>query len=456
MSAPSPYRIFVVDDDPFYTKLIAKSLSIYPDASIRTLDTGRALLDHLREQPHLITLDYRLPDAEGLELLGKIKARHPDARVVIISEQDKVDTAVALLREGADDYLVKEKDLRERLLRVVDHLRSRRQLEQRVEVLEGEVKQKYRFASVLIGESPGLQKVYSMMEKAAASDINVVISGETGTGKEVVAKAIHYQSARAAGPFVAVNMAAIPRELIESELFGYEKGAFTGASERRIGLLESANGGTLFLDEIGETDLHFQPKLLRALQEREVMRVGGRQRVHFDARLLVATHRDLQAEVQAGRFRSDLYYRLIGIPIDIPPLRERGDDVLLLARHFADRYTSEHGQSPVRFSPEAVQTLRSYPWPGNVRELKAVVELATVMSGDGLLQPSDFQLGAQDVLSQELQQELTLREYTERIIHHFLQRYDGKVRTVAERLDIHPSTIYRLLQREEGDGGSGE
>lgn len=451
MSQPSPYRIFVVDDDPFYAKLIAKSLSIYPDASILTLDTGRALLDHLREQPHLITLDYRLPDAEGLELLSKVKARLPDARVLIISEQDKVDTAVALLRQGADDYLVKEKDLRERLLRVVDHLRSRRQLEQRVEELEGEVKHKYSFSSVLIGECAALQRVYAMMQKAASSDINVVISGETGTGKEVVAKAIHYHSNRSKGPFVAVNMAAIPRELMESELFGYEKGAFTGASERRIGLLESAHGGTLFLDEIGETDLHFQPKLLRALQEREVMRVGGRQRVAFDARLLVATHRDLQAEVQAGRFRSDLYYRLIGIPIELPPLRERGDDVLLLARHFADRYTSEHGQSPVRFSPEAVQTLRSYPWPGNVRELKAVVELATVLSADGLLQPADFQLGAQDVLSRELQQELTLREYTERIIHHFLQRYDGKVRTVAERLDIHPSTIYRLLQREEGE-----
>ena len=300
------------------------------------------------------------------------------------------------------------------------------------------------------GESAGLRKVFSFMEKAAASDINVVVGGETGTGKEVVAKAIHYNGARSKGPFVAINMSAIPRDLVESELFGHEKGAFTGAAERRIGLFESAQGGTLFLDEIGETDLSFQPKLLRALQEREVVRVGGRDRIAFDARLIVATNRDLMAEVKAGRFRSDLYYRLIGIPIELPPLRERGDDVLLLARHFADAYTAAHNMPAARLSPSAVPTLKAYPWPGNIRELKAVVELATVMSGSGTIESDDLQLGGNDIVARELSEERTLKDYTERIIRHYLDRCDGKVKVVAEQLDIHPSTIYRLLQKEEG------
>ncbi len=255
MSGSSRFLVFIVEDDPFYGKLIAQALSIYPDVETKIFETGRACLDKLFENPHLITLDYRLPDTEGLELLTKIKTRNPETEVIVISEQSKVETAVALLREGAFDYLVKERDLRDRLLRVIDHLRQRKQLEQRIEVLSEEVRGKYVFSNSLIGESPGLRKVFSFMEKAAASDINVVVGGETGTGKEVVAKAIHYNGARAKGPFVAINMSAIPRDLVESELFGHEKGAFTGAAERRIGLFESAQGGTLFLDEIGETDL---------------------------------------------------------------------------------------------------------------------------------------------------------------------------------------------------------
>ena len=450
MSGSSRFLVFIVEDDPFYGKLIAQALSIYPDVETKIFETGRACLDKLFENPHLITLDYRLPDTEGLELLTKIKTRNPQTEVIVISEQSKVETAVALLREGAFDYLVKERDLRDRLLRVIDHLRQRKQLEQRIEVLSEEVRGKYVFSNSLIGESAGLRKVFSFMEKAAASDINVVVGGETGTGKEVVAKAIHYNGARAKGPFVAINMSAIPRDLVESELFGHEKGAFTGAAERRIGLFESAQGGTLFLDEIGETDLSFQPKLLRALQEREVVRVGGRDRIAFDARLIVATNRDLMAEVKAGRFRSDLYYRLIGIPIELPPLRERGDDVLLLARHFADAYTAAHNMPAARLSPSAVATLKAYPWPGNIRELKAVVELATVMSGSGTIESDDLQLGGNDIVARELSEERTLKDYTERIIRHYLDRYDGKVKVVAEQLDIHPSTIYRLLQKEEG------
>ncbi len=452
MSKKGRFLVFVVEDDPFYGKLIAQALSIYPDMECRVMNTGKACLDKLYELPQLITLDYRLPDTEGLELLGKIKTRSPETEVIVISEQSKVETAVALLRDGAYDYLVKERDLKERLLKVTDHLRQRQHMKERIEELHEEVKTKYVFSNSMIGESPGLKKVMNLMEKAVSSDINVMISGETGTGKEVVAKAIHYNSARAKGPFIAVNMSAIPRDLVESELFGHEKGSFTGAGERRIGLFESAHGGTLFLDEIGETDLSFQPKLLRALQERELMRVGGRERISFNARLIVASNRDLQAEVQASRFRSDLYYRLLGIPIELPPLRSRGDDVVLLARHFVQTYAKEHKMPEARFSPGAISALKSYAWPGNVRELKAVVELAAVMCDNSVIQAPDFQFGAGDMLAVEMSQERTLKDYTERIIRHFLERYDGKVKAVAERLDIHPSTIYRLLQKEEDAG----
>jgi DNA-binding NtrC family response regulator len=446
---PRRFLVFVVEDDPFYAKLIAKALELYEDMTVRVHGTAKSLLDHLHEGPRLITLDYRLPDGEGLDLLAKIRARRPETDVVVISEQNKVETAVELLRQGAVDYLVKERDLRERLLRVVDHIRRRQQLEGRVADLQAEVQERFAFRSALIGESAGLQPVFKLMEKAAQSDINVVVTGETGTGKEVVAKAIHYHSPRAEGPFVAVNMAAIPRELVESEFFGHEKGAFTGADARRIGHFEAANGGTLFLDEIGETDPAFQPKLLRALQEREVLRVGGREKVSFDIRVIVATHRDLQAMVAEQKFRSDLYYRLIGIPIVLPPLRERGDDVVLLARHFADQYAQERELPVPKLAPSAVNALKAHAWPGNVRELRAVVELAVVMAAGGAIEAEDLQLGGQDLVAREVARERTLKEYTERIIHHFLERYDGKVKAVAERLDIHPSTIYRMLKEQE-------
>jgi DNA-binding NtrC family response regulator len=274
------------------------------------------------------------------------------------------------------------------------------------------------------------------------------VSGETGTGKEVVAKAIHFQSERAGQAFVAVNMAAIPRELVESELFGHEKGAFTGAVARRVGRLEEANGGTLFLDEIADLDLGLQAKLLRVLQEREVTRVGGNQSVAFDVRLIVATHRDLLTEVQAGRFREDLYYRLLGLPITLPPLRQRGQDTLLLADVFVRDFCLLNNLPARHLAESARERLLAHPFPGNVRELKAVVELATVLADGEQIQGEDLPLRAGRATVGAGSQ-LSLREQTTAIVQQCLDEMEGDVLAVAARLRIGKSTIYRMIQQQE-------
>jgi DNA-binding NtrC family response regulator len=301
-----------------------------------------------------------------------------------------------------------------------------------------------------------MQRVRELIGKAARTNITVSITGETGTGKELVAQAIHTQSGRAGQPFVAVNMAAIPRDLLESELFGHEKGAFTGATTRRVGHFEAANGGTLFLDEIGDLELTLQAKLLRVLQERVVMRLGASKAVPFDVRLVVATHRDLAAEVRAGRFREDLYYRLLGLPIELPPLRARGDDLLLLADAFVRNF-SHLNHLPVRsFDAEAKRRLLAHPFPGNVRELKAVVELAAVLA-DGLhiravdLPPLQASTPGRDAGATTLAATAagpmpSLREQTLAIMQSVLLQTQGDVVAAATRLRIGRSTLYRLLQ----------
>jgi two-component system, NtrC family, response regulator AtoC len=287
------------------------------------------------------------------------------------------------------------------------------------------------------------------MEKATKTNINVSITGETGTGKEVVSKGIHYASDRKRKPFVAVNMAAIPKELVESELFGHEKGAFTGAVARKAGKFEEANGGTIFLDEIAELDLNLQSKILRVLQEREVTRVGGQEKVKLDIRLITATHRNLAEEVKKGNFREDLYYRIIGLPIELPPLRDRGNDVLILAKFFADEFAKDNKLSAISISSAAKEKLLQYHFPGNIRELKAMMDLACVMCNNSEIMPEDISYSStrsEEVFS--LQQK-TLRQYTCDIIKHFLKKYNDDVLMVAEKLDIGKSTIYKMIQQKE-------
>lgn len=444
-----PFKIFVIEDDKFYGELLEYHLTLNPDYEVKRFTTGKEALAQLHQRPGVVTLDYSLPDMTGAEILKRIKHANPETQVIIISGQEDISTAVQLLREGAYDYIVKNEDTTDRLWNTVIKARETIALKGEIAQLKEEIGQKYDFRSAIIGNSPATQKVFALIEKAVKTNINVSITGETGTGKELVAKSIHYHSDRKKKAFVAVNMAAIPRDLMESELFGYEKGAFTGAVTRRLGKFEEANGGTIFLDEIGELDLHLQSKILRVLQEREITRIGGTGNVKIDVRVIVATHKNLAEEVKKGNFREDLFYRLLGLPIELPPLRERGNDVLILAKHFIDEFAKENRLGKLNFSPATKEKLLKYPFPGNIRELKAIMELAAVMSNGESVEPEDITFASGNNVPHFTAEELSLKEYERRIIRYFLEKYDNNVMLVAEKLDIGKSTIYRMMQNGE-------
>lgn len=444
-----PYHIFIVEDDPWYGEILGYHLSLNPDYRITRLTSGKECLDNLSLKPDLITLDYSLPDMNGKDLLKKIQDRNPDTPIIIISGQENVNVAVDLLKNGVKDYLVKDENVKSLLWNSILRIRENQSLKAEVAQLKEELGQKFSFEKTIIGQSDAIRKVFTLMEKATKTNINVSINGETGTGKEIVAKAIHYNSDRRNKNFVAVNMAAIPKELIESELFGYEKGAFTGAMARKIGKFEEANGGTIFLDEIAELDLNLQSKILRVLQEREVVRVGGNELIKFDCRLITATHKDLTEEVKNKNFREDLYYRIIGLPIELPPLRFRGNDILVLAKHFIAEFTKLNKLSPINLSKAAKDKLLKYSYPGNVRELKAIIDLAAVMCDHNEINEDDitFRTVKQDGLF--MMEAKTLRSYTCDIIKFYLSKNNDDVVKVAQILDIGKSTIYKMIKDGE-------
>jgi two-component system response regulator AtoC len=442
-----PFTIYVIEDNEFFNKLLVHNLSLNADYLVKGFHTAKEFLKNLDDTPDVVTLDYGLPDMDGIEVLSKIKTYNPNIEVIVISAQANVETAVDLLKHGASDYLVKENDIRQQLLKVIDNIHKNFYLKKRISYLEKEVQKKYNFQNFIVGKSPAILKTIELLEKAISTNITVTITGETGTGKEVVAKAIHYNSARKNKPFVPVNVAAIPGELIESELFGHEKGSFTGALARRIGKFEEANGGTLFLDEIGEMDIAIQAKLLRALQEKEITRIGSNVPVKIDCRIIVATHRNIKNEIKEGKFREDLYYRLFGLPIELPPLRERGNDILLLAKHFTKNFCEENDLKEKTLTPDAQKKLLAYNFPGNVRELKSLIELAMVMSNGNEIDAQDIALTSSDILSETTNEELTLEEYDLRILNIYLKKYDDNIKLVAEKLNISQSTIYRMLKK---------
>ena len=443
------FKIFVVEDDEWYSRLLVHTLSLNPDYEIQSFGTGKECLANLHQEPDVITLDYRLPDMKGLDVLKQIKEINDDIQIILISEQDDIGVVVTLLQNGAFDYIVKSKDIRERLLNTVNNIRQGSNLKKEIVNLQQEVKKKYTDQNTIIGNSAATRKVYELIEKAIRTNITVTITGETGTGKELVAKAIHYSSNRSKLPFVAVNVAAIPKELIESELFGHEKGAFTGAAFRRIGKFEEANGGTLFLDEMAEMDISLQAKLLRALQEKEIIRIGSNTTVKFDCRIIIATNKDLQEEIKKGNFRQDLYYRLYGLPIELPPLRERENDVIILAKHFIQVFCKENKMTTKILTPEASARLLSYSFPGNIRELKSVIELAVTLADQHEITADHIVLGrGQDLLDDLFSVELSLREYDIRIVRKFLEKYDNNIKLVAEKLDLGVATIYRMLKED--------
>ncbi len=391
------YRVFVVDDDRNYAKLMTYRIEKgHDDVDLSVFHSGEDALSSLSDKPDLVLLDIMMPGMGGAATLEKIRELAPDTQVVMVSAQGIFDVAIDAMRNGAHDYITKGMDDMVKVNKVINQVKERVDLRREVEKLRSEVALKYGM-NELAGDSPAMEEVYMLIQKALRGDLTVAIQGESGTGKELVARAIHYNSSRRRGPFVVVNCAAIPRELMESEFFGHEKGSFTGAHARKIGKFEQADRGTLFLDEIGELDLGLQAKLLRALQNREITRVGGNELISFDARIISATNRDIKAMIPENQFREDLYYRLFDFPIPLPPLRERANDPNLLAQFFLRRYISKDPEfKGKKLSSEARQAIHEYPWPGNVRELKSAIERAILLSDNDEIQAHDLMLNRVD------------------------------------------------------------
>ena len=442
------FKLFVVEDDLFYGNLLKRHLQLNPDNEVFLYENGKDCLSNIHLLPDLVLLDYGLPDISGAEVMKKIHIEHPNIPVVIVSGQEDVKTALDLIKEGAYDYFVKDDDTKDRVWNLINKIREKEKLKTEINILKEEVGIKYNFKNIK-GNSPAIKKVFKLMDKALKTRITVSITGETGTGKELVAKAIHYNSAQSNAPFIAINVAAVPAELIESEMFGHEKGAFTGAVASRVGKFEEANGGTLFLDEIGEMDLNMQTKLLRVLQEKELTRVGGSKVISLNSRIIVSTNLNLADEVRKGTFREDLYYRLLGLPIELPPLRSRGNDIIVLAKFFIDEFCKDNDMPVKKISHDAHDKLIKYSYPGNVRELKAVIELAVVLSDGNEIDASDINFNSTDTVSNFLLDECSLAEYNRRIIKFFLNKFDNNVMLTASKLDIGKSTIYRMIKEKE-------
>src|SRR5215475_5274640 len=382
-------RILIADDEDSLRWVLEKGLrgAGYEVTSVKDgLAATRAVE---AEAFDLVFLDVRMPGMDGLAALARMRELRPDAQVVVMTAHGTMETAIQAMQRGAYDYLAKPFDLDEVLLLAERALAAGR-LTQEVARLKSGLAEVWEFGA-LVGRHPRMQEVYKTIGRIAATDVTVLLRGESGTGKELVARAIHHYSRRAGRPFIAVSAAAIPGALLESELFGHERGAFTDAKERRLGKLELAHGGTLFLDEIGDMPVDLQGKLLRALQERTIERVGGQESIRIDVRVLAATNRDLETLMKEGRFREDLYYRLNVVTVNLPPLRERRRDIPLLIEHLLAKYTGELGERGV--APEALDRLVGYDWPGNVRELENVVQRAMVMATAGIILPEHLPIG---------------------------------------------------------------
>lgn len=442
-------KIFIVEDDLWYAKLLEHHLSLNPDYEIQVFHDGNSYLKALKSNPDVICLDFTLPDSDGTELLKKTKLQVPQSEVIIISGQEDVKIAIGLLKNGAYDYITKDEETTERLWNTILKIKETQLLKVEVKALRSEVKRVYKNKVNMVGEHSSIKMLKTMIEKAGQTDINVSITGETGTGKELVAKSIHYNSDRA-GKFVPINVAAIPETLLESELFGYEKGAFTGANARKIGKFEEAQGGTIFLDEIAEMPLPMQAKLLRVIQERELVRLGGNKPIKLDVRIICATHKNLADEASNGSFRQDLHFRLIGLPISISPLRERKSDIKILANHFIENFCKANGMELKTLSEAAIEKLKDYEFPGNIRELKALIDLAIVLADGNEIDHTDIQLHVSgQSLEGLLGTEKSLKEYNAQIVQHFVNKYDKNVVRAAEALQIGKSTIYRMIANKE-------
>ena len=431
-------KILIVDDEKDTRDFMARALSgqyevvtaADAELAMRQLESDASI--------RLMLSDIRMPGEDGITLMKAAKAAHPNLAVVLLTAFGSIDQAGAAMKDGADDFLTKPVDLDQLELRVEKALKAHR-LEAEVNDLKAQLDEKYGLGNI-VGSSPAMQRVFRMVRQAAPTDATVLIEGPSGTGKELVARAIHNLSPRAKGPFVAVELAAISPTLLEAELFGHEKGAFTGAVARRVGRFEAANHGTIFLDEISEMPLEIQVKLLRVLQEREFQRLGSNDSVKTDIRIVAATNRDLAAYVRAGKFREDLYYRLNVIDLHLPALKDRAGDIPLLV----GRFLKEFGGKTV--SPEAMKLLEAYPWPGNVRELRNAVEKMCVLSPTGEIGEEDVPEEMKRGGARTLSTAGTLEETEKEKILAVLEECGGNRTKAAERLGISRRTIYRKLE----------
>ena len=438
--------ILIVDDEPGVRSALGGVLRDEGYA-VEAVASGEACLARLVEQPFdVVLLDVWMPGLDGLETLQRLRERQVDAQVVVISGHGNVESAVRAIKLGAFDFVEKPLSLDKAVLVVRNALRQRA-LEAENRDLRAQVDRRH----VLVGESPVMRHLREQVMLAAPTNGRVLILGENGTGKEVVARTLHAHSQRRAGPFVEVNCAAIPEELIESELFGHTRGAFTGAVAERRGRFEHASGGTIFLDEIGDMSLKTQAKVLRALQENAVQPVGGTGLVRVDVRVVAATNKDLQEEIRAGRFREDLFFRLNVVPIHVPPLRDRVEDIPRLAEHFMATLAAEYGRRVKRFAPEAMARLEHYAWPGNVRELHNVVERLLIMVHDSTVTAQDVSfLGDAPAIAAPAGEVTPLAEARDRFerdyILHVLAQQQGNISRTADALGVERSNLYKKMR----------
>jgi len=447
--------IYVVDDDYSLRRLMEYTIQSW-GYRVRSFPSAESLLKNLDEGPEVILLDHMLPGMSGLETLNAVKRRSPELPVIMLSAQARIDVAVEIMRAGATDYFTKPVDLK-RLQFSLNNAIHLHALRDKVRVLQDTLESSVKFDNI-VSSSGVMQDVLKLADKARTSDITVLIEGESGTGKELIARAIHFNGPRKTKPFVVINCAAIPRDLLESELFGHERGAFTGAVERKVGKFEVANGGTIFLDEIGEMDHSLQAKLLRVLQLREFERVGGLDTITTDARIVSATNRDLRAMAAEKTFREDLYYRLSTFPIKMPALRERPAEIPLLAEHFLNTFREREGKPTLRFSSEVPAALMRYSWPGNVRELQSVIERATLLAEGDEIQTADLPMSLiassvkerpelKDTLFSTREMVFPLERVKEIAVRRALELYGGNISEAARALEIGRTTMYDLLKR---------
>jgi len=443
-------KILVVDDEAPVRDMIKKGLSQMGGYHVEVAKNGLEAIEKIEKDVFdLVLTDLKMPEMDGLELLKTLKGIRPEVMVILITAYGSIETAVEAMRLGANDYITKPIDLNELLIHISKTQKESLLLREN-RLLRTEVRKKFEFNNI-IGKSKKMQEIFSLIEKVALGTSTVIIYGSSGTGKELVAKAIHYNSPRADRPFIPFNCGAIPETLVESELFGHTKGAFTGAIQAKKGLFEEANGGTLFLDEISTILPSVQVKLLRVLQEKELMRVGSTERIKIDVRMIAATNENLEENMKKGKFREDLFYRLHVFPIFLPDLKDRKEDIALLAYHFLDLYSKEAKKEIKGVSKEAMKLLLEYHWPGNVRELENTIERAVIMTDQDYLVPQDLPRdmteGFSEMIKRGVKNRKSLEDIKSEYIREILKEVGGNKRIASEILMVNPRTLYRFEKK---------